>query len=167
MAELQVRKALAHAHTKTQRCIQICIPSVTFIFSAVVVASWSAANPLPRPYGTCTVGKQRRKITETPLSQNHFPPFALGLLSAVQVFQKCTIKDVGVESSVEPSTRTETQIRELRSGSLLPLKEKKVKHASSYLNHANRLPLPTVWYSRRLWPNKRCNLCTFALGENP
>ncbi|XP_042155841.1 sickle tail protein homolog [Oncorhynchus tshawytscha] len=44
-----------------------------------------------------------------------------------QVFQKCTVKDVGVKSSVLEThpTRVEPQIRELRPGALLPLKEKK------------------------------------------
>ncbi|CAG04291.1 unnamed protein product, partial [Tetraodon nigroviridis] len=48
------------------------------------------------------------------------------IMAELQVFQKCTVKDVVVENSVEPTTHTETQIRELRSGSLLPLKEKKI-----------------------------------------
>lgn len=46
MAELQVRQALAHAHTKTQRCNypQLHSECDGRIFS-VVVASQPAANP--------------------------------------------------------------------------------------------------------------------------
>ncbi|TMS16071.1 Sickle tail protein-like protein [Larimichthys crocea] len=47
------------------------------------------------------------------------------IMAELQVFQKCTVKDVGVKNLVEPTTRIEPQIRELRSGALLPLKEKK------------------------------------------
>ncbi|XP_074549349.1 sickle tail protein homolog isoform X4 [Halichoeres trimaculatus] len=47
------------------------------------------------------------------------------IMAELQVFQKCTVKDVGVKNLVEPPTRIEPQIRELRPGPLLPLKEKK------------------------------------------
>ncbi|XP_029698311.1 sickle tail protein homolog isoform X6 [Takifugu rubripes] len=47
------------------------------------------------------------------------------IMAELQVFQKCAVKEAGVENSVEPTTRVEPQIRELRSGSSLPLKEKK------------------------------------------
>ncbi|XP_029935020.1 sickle tail protein homolog isoform X3 [Myripristis murdjan] len=47
------------------------------------------------------------------------------IMAELQVFQKCTVKDVGVKNSVEPTARIEPQIRELRPGALLPLKEKK------------------------------------------
>ncbi|XP_029955561.1 sickle tail protein homolog isoform X2 [Salarias fasciatus] len=47
------------------------------------------------------------------------------IMAELQVFQKCTVKDVGLKNLVEPATRIEPQIRELRSGALLPLKEKK------------------------------------------
>ncbi|XP_076014388.1 sickle tail protein homolog isoform X2 [Genypterus blacodes] len=47
------------------------------------------------------------------------------IMAELQVFQKCTIKDVGVKNSVEPPARIEAQIRELRPGALMPLKEKK------------------------------------------
>ncbi|AWP20558.1 putative sickle tail protein -like [Scophthalmus maximus] len=46
------------------------------------------------------------------------------IMAELQVFQKCTVKDVGVKNSVEP------QIRELRPGALLPLKEKKSSEPS-------------------------------------
>ncbi|XP_031706291.1 sickle tail protein homolog isoform X6 [Anarrhichthys ocellatus] len=47
------------------------------------------------------------------------------IMAELQVFQKCTVKDVGVKNLVEPTSRIEPQIRELRPGPLLPLKEKK------------------------------------------
>ncbi|XP_069559585.1 sickle tail protein homolog isoform X4 [Brachyistius frenatus] len=47
------------------------------------------------------------------------------IMAELQVFQKCTIKDVGLKNLVEPPTRIEPQIRELRPGALLPLKERK------------------------------------------
>ncbi|XP_039645775.1 sickle tail protein homolog isoform X10 [Perca fluviatilis] len=47
------------------------------------------------------------------------------IMAELQVFQKCTVKDVGVKNLVEPTSRIEPQIRELRPGALLPLKEKK------------------------------------------
>ncbi|KAF7667348.1 hypothetical protein LDENG_00065180 [Lucifuga dentata] len=52
------------------------------------------------------------------------------IMAELQVFQKCTIKDVGVKNSVEPTARIEPQIRELRPGALLPLKEKKSSEPS-------------------------------------
>ncbi|KAM7369840.1 hypothetical protein PAMP_011130 [Pampus punctatissimus] len=66
------------------------------------------------------------------------------IMAELQVFQKCTVKDIGVKNLVEPNTRIEPQIRELRPGALLPLKEKKVKCMSPYSCPANCLPLPTV-----------------------
>ncbi|XP_067434384.1 sickle tail protein homolog isoform X18 [Thunnus thynnus] len=57
------------------------------------------------------------------------------IMAELQVFQKCTVKDIGVKNLVEPTTRIEPQIRELRPGALLPLKEKKTQngrvHSSS------------------------------------
>ncbi|KAG7526225.1 hypothetical protein JOB18_038116 [Solea senegalensis] len=47
------------------------------------------------------------------------------IMAELQVFQKCTVKDLGVKNLVEPPSRIEPQIRELRPGALLPLKEKK------------------------------------------
>ncbi|XP_035853946.1 sickle tail protein homolog isoform X14 [Sander lucioperca] len=47
------------------------------------------------------------------------------IMAELQVFQKCTVKDVGVKNLVEPTSQIEPQIRELRPGALLPLKEKK------------------------------------------
>lgn len=100
-----------------------------------------------------------------PLSSKSFPSLSPSLFSAVQVFQKCTVKDVGVENLVEPTTRIETQIRELRSGALLPLKEKKVKYASLCSNPANCLPLPTLWYTWWLCLNTSTTFAPFALAQ--
>ncbi|MEQ2223433.1 hypothetical protein ILYODFUR_036717, partial [Ilyodon furcidens] len=47
------------------------------------------------------------------------------IMAELQVFQKCTIKDLGIKNLVEPTNRIEPQIKELRPGNLLPLKEKK------------------------------------------
>ncbi|GAA6215050.1 sickle tail protein homolog isoform X12 [Lates japonicus] len=52
------------------------------------------------------------------------------IMAELQVFQKCTVKDVGVKNLVEPTPRIEPQIRELRPGALLPLKEKKSSEPS-------------------------------------
>uniref|UniRef100_A0A3B4TRT2 Actin interacting protein 3-like C-terminal domain-containing protein n=1 Tax=Seriola dumerili TaxID=41447 RepID=A0A3B4TRT2_SERDU len=52
------------------------------------------------------------------------------IMAELQVFQKCTVKDVGVKNLVEPTTRIEPQIRELRPGAMLPLKEKKSSEPS-------------------------------------
>ncbi|XP_055037891.2 sickle tail protein homolog isoform X11 [Misgurnus anguillicaudatus] len=41
------------------------------------------------------------------------------IMAELQVFQKCTVKEIGLKGLVEP------QIRELRPGALLPLKDKK------------------------------------------
>ncbi|CAG5896032.1 unnamed protein product [Menidia menidia] len=47
------------------------------------------------------------------------------IMAELQVFQKCTVKELGVKKLVEPTPRIEPQIKELRPGALLPLKEKK------------------------------------------
>uniref|UniRef100_A0A8C7X6T3 Uncharacterized protein n=1 Tax=Oryzias sinensis TaxID=183150 RepID=A0A8C7X6T3_9TELE len=52
------------------------------------------------------------------------------IMAELQVFQKCTIKDVGGKNLVEPTPRIEPQIKELRPGALLPLKEKKSSEPS-------------------------------------
>ncbi|XP_067342602.1 sickle tail protein homolog isoform X5 [Channa argus] len=52
------------------------------------------------------------------------------IMAELQVFQKCTVKDVVVKNLVEPTTRIDPQIRELRPGALLPLKEKKSSEPS-------------------------------------
>uniref|UniRef100_A0A3P8TEA8 Actin interacting protein 3-like C-terminal domain-containing protein n=1 Tax=Amphiprion percula TaxID=161767 RepID=A0A3P8TEA8_AMPPE len=52
------------------------------------------------------------------------------IMAELQVFQKCTVKDVGLKNLVEPTPRIEPQIRELRPGALLPLKEKKSSEPS-------------------------------------
>ncbi|XP_053717059.1 sickle tail protein homolog isoform X12 [Synchiropus splendidus] len=47
------------------------------------------------------------------------------IMAELQVFQKCTVKEVGLKHTVEPTPGIEAQIREIRAGDLLPLKEKK------------------------------------------
>uniref|UniRef100_A0A8C5HSC7 Uncharacterized protein n=1 Tax=Gouania willdenowi TaxID=441366 RepID=A0A8C5HSC7_GOUWI len=47
------------------------------------------------------------------------------IMAELQVFQKCTVKDVGMKNSVDSTPRIEPQIKEIRPGTLLPLKEKK------------------------------------------
>ncbi|KAF7213391.1 transcript variant X15 [Nothobranchius furzeri] len=46
-------------------------------------------------------------------------------MAELQVFQKCTVKEVEGKFLIEPPTQTEPQIKEIRPGTLLPLKEKK------------------------------------------
>nr|XP_029517382.1 sickle tail protein homolog isoform X10 [Oncorhynchus nerka] len=61
------------------------------------------------------------------------------IMAELQVFQKCTVKDVGVKSSVLEThpVRIEPQIRELRPGALLPLKEKKSSEKTREDKHPN------------------------------
>lgn len=86
-------------------------------------------------------------------SSKSLSPISPSLFSTPQVFQKCTVKDVGTKNLVEPTPRIEPQIKELRPGALLPLKEKKVKYISPCSCPPNCLPLPTVWYTRWLYLN--------------
>ncbi|XP_069015602.1 sickle tail protein homolog isoform X15 [Embiotoca jacksoni] len=68
------------------------------------------------------------------------------IMAELQVFQKCTIKDVGLKNLVEPPTRIEPQIRELRPGALLPLKERK---NTSVASPTSRMPVPLSTKSRQ------------------
>ncbi|XP_071341153.1 sickle tail protein homolog isoform X19 [Trachinotus anak] len=68
------------------------------------------------------------------------------IMAELQVFQKCTVKDVGVKNLVEPTSRIEPQIRELRPGALLPLKEKK---NTSVASPTSRMPVPLSAKSRQ------------------
>ncbi|XP_022622812.1 sickle tail protein homolog isoform X7 [Seriola dumerili] len=68
------------------------------------------------------------------------------IMAELQVFQKCTVKDVGVKNLVEPTTRIEPQIRELRPGAMLPLKEKK---NTSVASPTSRMPVPLSAKSRQ------------------
>uniref|UniRef100_A0A087YB57 Actin interacting protein 3-like C-terminal domain-containing protein n=1 Tax=Poecilia formosa TaxID=48698 RepID=A0A087YB57_POEFO len=52
------------------------------------------------------------------------------IMAELQVFQKCTVKDLGIKNLVEPTNRIEPQIKELRPGNLLPHKEKKSSEPS-------------------------------------
>lgn len=85
--------------------------------------------------------------TQTSFLLKILVPISPSLFFTLQVFQKCTVKDVGVKNLVEPTSQIEPQIRELRPGALLPLKEKKVKYTSPCSYPPNCLPLPTVWYN--------------------
>uniref|UniRef100_A0A8C1XZ25 Actin interacting protein 3-like C-terminal domain-containing protein n=1 Tax=Cyprinus carpio TaxID=7962 RepID=A0A8C1XZ25_CYPCA len=60
------------------------------------------------------------------------------IMAELQVFQKCSFKEVGLKGLVEP------QIRELRPGVLLPLKDKKVKDMMSFSRPSNCLPVPAA-----------------------
>lgn len=81
-------------------------------------------------------------------------PISLWLVSNLQVFQKCTFKDLGIKNLVEPTNRIEPQIKELRPGNLLPHKEKKVTHVPPCSCPTNRLPPPAVWCTNcLLFPN--------------
>uniref|UniRef100_A0A8C6M6U9 Actin interacting protein 3-like C-terminal domain-containing protein n=1 Tax=Nothobranchius furzeri TaxID=105023 RepID=A0A8C6M6U9_NOTFU len=51
-------------------------------------------------------------------------------MAELQVFQKCTVKEVEGKFLIEPPTQTEPQIKEIRPGTLLPLKEKKSSEPS-------------------------------------
>ncbi|XP_072235058.1 sickle tail protein homolog isoform X3 [Leuresthes tenuis] len=68
------------------------------------------------------------------------------IMAELQVFQKCTVKDVGVKNLIEPTTRIEPQIKELRPGALLPLKEKK---NTSVASPSSRMPVPLSAKSRQ------------------
>uniref|UniRef100_A0A8C5HSB7 Uncharacterized protein n=1 Tax=Gouania willdenowi TaxID=441366 RepID=A0A8C5HSB7_GOUWI len=59
------------------------------------------------------------------------------IMAELQVFQKCTVKDVGMKNSVDSTPRIEPQIKEIRPGTLLPLKEKK---QSSELKREDKVP---------------------------
>uniref|UniRef100_A0A3B4EM10 Actin interacting protein 3-like C-terminal domain-containing protein n=1 Tax=Pygocentrus nattereri TaxID=42514 RepID=A0A3B4EM10_PYGNA len=60
------------------------------------------------------------------------------IMAELQVFQKCSNKDIGVKGLVEP------QIKELRLGALLPLKDKKVTDMTSFSSHYSCLLLSTA-----------------------
>ncbi|XP_034053329.1 sickle tail protein homolog isoform X17 [Gymnodraco acuticeps] len=66
------------------------------------------------------------------------------IMAELQVFQMCTVKDVGVKHLVEPTSRIDPQIRELRP--LLPLKEKK---NTSVASPTSRMPVPLSAKSRQ------------------
>ncbi|XP_018550847.1 sickle tail protein homolog isoform X14 [Lates calcarifer] len=68
------------------------------------------------------------------------------IMAELQVFQKCTVKDVGAKNLVEPTPRIEPQIKELRPGALLPLKEKK---NTSVASPTSRMPVPLSAKSRQ------------------
>lgn len=117
------------------------------------------SNPVLSVEGGGGYSCGRGEDSQTPPSPEILAPTPpSSLFSTLQVFQKCTVKDVEVKNLVEPTTRIEPQIRELRPGALLPLKEKKVKYTSPCSCPPNCLPLPTVWYNRWLYLNPSTTL---------
>uniref|UniRef100_A0A3B1IEF6 KIAA1217 n=1 Tax=Astyanax mexicanus TaxID=7994 RepID=A0A3B1IEF6_ASTMX len=60
------------------------------------------------------------------------------IMAELQVFQKCSNKDLGLKGLVEP------QIRELRPGALLPLRDKKVTDMASFSCPSSCLLLSTA-----------------------
>uniref|UniRef100_A0A3P9D606 Actin interacting protein 3-like C-terminal domain-containing protein n=1 Tax=Maylandia zebra TaxID=106582 RepID=A0A3P9D606_9CICH len=103
-----------------------------------------APPPSPQPKPTKVAPETKPKPATPPLVTREEEDEGDKIMAELQVFQKCTVKDVGVKNLVEPTARIEPQIRELRPGALLPLKEKKVKYMSRCSCPANCLPLPTV-----------------------
>ncbi|KAF7213390.1 transcript variant X17 [Nothobranchius furzeri] len=67
-------------------------------------------------------------------------------MAELQVFQKCTVKEVEGKFLIEPPTQTEPQIKEIRPGTLLPLKEKK---NTSVASPTSRMPVPMSAKSRQ------------------
>uniref|UniRef100_A0AAQ4P805 Uncharacterized protein n=1 Tax=Gasterosteus aculeatus aculeatus TaxID=481459 RepID=A0AAQ4P805_GASAC len=90
--------------------------------------------------------RQRRRYSNVLLLLKILVPISPSPFSTLQVFQKCTVKDVGVKNLVEPTSRIEPQIRELRPGALLPLKEKK---NTSVASPTSRMPVPLSAKSRQ------------------
>ncbi|XP_063339596.1 sickle tail protein homolog isoform X3 [Pelmatolapia mariae] len=84
-----------------------------------------APPPSPQPKPTKVALETKPKPATPPLVTREEEDEGDKIMAELQVFQKCTVKDVGVKNLVEPTARIEPQIRELRPGALLPLKEKK------------------------------------------
>ncbi|CAI5673050.1 unnamed protein product [Oreochromis niloticus] len=84
-----------------------------------------APPPSPQPKPTKVAPETKPKPATPPLVTREEEDEGDKIMAELQVFQKCTVKDVGVKNLVEPTARIEPQIRELRPGALLPLKEKK------------------------------------------
>ncbi|XP_034024304.1 sickle tail protein homolog [Thalassophryne amazonica] len=88
-----------------------------------------ATPPVPQPKHTKVPPETKPKLTSPP----PVPASVIRdeedegdrIMAELQVFQKCTVKDVGLKNLVEPTPRIEPQIKEIRPGVLLPLKEKK------------------------------------------
>ncbi|XP_056306164.1 sickle tail protein isoform X10 [Danio aesculapii] len=62
------------------------------------------------------------------------------IMAELQVFQKCSVKEVGLKGLVEP------QIKELRPGVLLPLKDKK---NANVVSPTSRMPVPVSTKARQ------------------
>ncbi|XP_005722818.1 sickle tail protein homolog isoform X17 [Pundamilia nyererei] len=84
-----------------------------------------APPPSPQPKPTKVAPETKPKPATPPLVTREEEDEGDKIMAELQVFQKCTVKDVGVKNLVEPTAQIEPQIRELRPGALLPLKEKK------------------------------------------
>ncbi|XP_063339595.1 sickle tail protein homolog isoform X2 [Pelmatolapia mariae] len=89
-----------------------------------------APPPSPQPKPTKVALETKPKPATPPLVTREEEDEGDKIMAELQVFQKCTVKDVGVKNLVEPTARIEPQIRELRPGALLPLKEKKSSEPS-------------------------------------
>uniref|UniRef100_A0A668UDU9 Actin interacting protein 3-like C-terminal domain-containing protein n=1 Tax=Oreochromis aureus TaxID=47969 RepID=A0A668UDU9_OREAU len=89
-----------------------------------------APPPSPQPKPTKVAPETKPKPATPPLVTREEEDEGDKIMAELQVFQKCTVKDVGVKNLVEPTARIEPQIRELRPGALLPLKEKKSSEPS-------------------------------------
>uniref|UniRef100_A0A3B4FHM1 KIAA1217 ortholog n=1 Tax=Pundamilia nyererei TaxID=303518 RepID=A0A3B4FHM1_9CICH len=89
-----------------------------------------APPPSPQPKPTKVAPETKPKPATPPLVTREEEDEGDKIMAELQVFQKCTVKDVGVKNLVEPTAQIEPQIRELRPGALLPLKEKKSSEPS-------------------------------------
>ncbi|XP_014904959.1 sickle tail protein homolog isoform X19 [Poecilia latipinna] len=70
------------------------------------------------------------------------------IMAELQVFQKCTVKDLGIKNLVEPTNRIEPQIKELRPGNLLPHKEKKANGSAKRVGGDHKTAPPTIPVSK-------------------
>ncbi|XP_005912421.1 sickle tail protein homolog isoform X16 [Haplochromis burtoni] len=105
-----------------------------------------APPPSPQPKPTKVAPETKPKPATPPLVTREEEDEGDKIMAELQVFQKCTVKDVGVKNLVEPTARIEPQIRELRPGALLPLKEKK---NTSVASPTSRMPVPLSAKSRQ------------------
>ncbi|XP_005722819.1 sickle tail protein homolog isoform X18 [Pundamilia nyererei] len=105
-----------------------------------------APPPSPQPKPTKVAPETKPKPATPPLVTREEEDEGDKIMAELQVFQKCTVKDVGVKNLVEPTAQIEPQIRELRPGALLPLKEKK---NTSVASPTSRMPVPLSAKSRQ------------------
>ncbi|KAJ8277605.1 hypothetical protein GJAV_G00077450 [Gymnothorax javanicus] len=104
-------------------------------------------TPPPQPPKPSKVPPEVKPKPQTP------PPIAASaiceeedegnkIMAELQVFQKCIVKDVGPKCIIE-HTRVEPQVRELRPGSLMVPRDKKVKNVAPFSRPPRCLLLPT------------------------